>query len=66
MSHGGSELKGSRAESGLATEWRRHSHMEEAGCRATTLCHSAGPATGLTDGVDAPERSQAGTAKLDA
>lgn len=66
MSHEGSELKGSRAESGLATEWHSHSHMEEAGCRATTLCRSAGPATGLTDGVDAPERSQAAMANLDA
>ena len=51
---------------GLANEWCRHSHVEAAGCWARTLCHSAGPATGLEDSVVAPERSQVGSASPDA
>lgn len=51
---------------GLADEWCRHSHVEAARCRAGTLCRSAGPATGLEDGLVAPERSQVGAANSDA
>lgn len=44
---------------GLADEWGRHSHVEELGCRADTLCPSSRPATGLKGKVGDPERSQA-------
>lgn len=50
---------------GLADEWSRHSLVEEAGCRASTLCHSSGPATGLKGRVGDPERSQAGVTNPD-